>query len=165
MLAAGAGSRLRPLTRFRPKPLCPVGDVTLLDGNLARVAAVVGTGADRLAPEVRERVRHQSEGNALYAIELVRHLLAEGAIEVRAQRLERAPRWNDAFLPRRLSELVSTRLQRLTEEQRGLLDAAAVDGVTFDGEALAKVLGLNLLHVLRSLQHLTREPALVGGER
>lgn len=49
VLAAGAGSRLRPLTRFRPKPLCPVDGVALLDGNLARVAAVVGAGPERLA--------------------------------------------------------------------------------------------------------------------
>ncbi len=40
MLAAGTGERLRPLTWLRPKVLCPVGNVPLLDHNLARVAAV-----------------------------------------------------------------------------------------------------------------------------
>jgi len=31
LLAAGAGTRLRPLTRLRPKALCPVGNVALVD--------------------------------------------------------------------------------------------------------------------------------------
>ncbi len=38
VLAAGAGTRLRPLTRIRPKALCPVGDRPLVDHGLARVA-------------------------------------------------------------------------------------------------------------------------------
>lgn len=38
VLAAGAGTRLRPLTRLRPKALCPVGNVPLLDLALARLA-------------------------------------------------------------------------------------------------------------------------------
>jgi len=41
VLAAGAGKRLRPLTDLRPKPLCPVGDRTLLDRALDRVATAV----------------------------------------------------------------------------------------------------------------------------
>lgn len=41
LLAAGEGSRLRPLTLLRPKPLCPVGNVPLLDLALRRVSAVV----------------------------------------------------------------------------------------------------------------------------
>lgn len=42
VLAAGAGTRLRPLTLLRPKPLCPVGDRALLDYALEAVAPVVG---------------------------------------------------------------------------------------------------------------------------
>lgn len=41
VLAAGAGLRLRPLTLLRPKPLCPVGDVPLVDLALGRVRSVV----------------------------------------------------------------------------------------------------------------------------
>lgn len=49
VLAAGAGTRLRPLTDLRPKALCPVGGVPLLDHALARLAPLTGTGADRVA--------------------------------------------------------------------------------------------------------------------
>ena len=41
VLAAGAGSRLRPLTRLRPKPLCPVGNRPLVDHALDRVGGLV----------------------------------------------------------------------------------------------------------------------------
>ena len=41
VLAAGRGDRLRPLTDEVPKPLLPVGEATLLDAALARVATVL----------------------------------------------------------------------------------------------------------------------------
>jgi len=45
VLAAGAGTRLRPLTRLRPKALCPVGDTPLVDHALARLSAVTSSVA------------------------------------------------------------------------------------------------------------------------
>lgn len=39
VLAAGAGTRLRPLTRLRPKALCPVAGVPLVDRALAHLEA------------------------------------------------------------------------------------------------------------------------------
>lgn len=64
VLAAGAGTRLRPLTRLRPKALCPVGDRPLVDHAL-----------DRLAPHVDELAVNVHHGRAL----MEDHLRAEEA--------------------------------------------------------------------------------------
>lgn len=73
VLAAGRGSRLRPLTDVLPKPLCPVGDRALLDWALERVAGIgevavnVHHGRSALLPYLAERGVHVSveEGEAL----------------------------------------------------------------------------------------------------
>ncbi|MET8233731.1 sugar phosphate nucleotidyltransferase [Micromonospora sp. NPDC005298] len=49
VLAAGEGTRLRPLTEHVPKALCPVGNVPLLDRALARLAGLDLTGPGRVA--------------------------------------------------------------------------------------------------------------------
>ena len=60
VLAAGAGTRLRPLTLLEPKALCPVGGVPLVDLALARARSVTPTvavnahhGRDRLRAHLR----------------------------------------------------------------------------------------------------------------
>jgi len=45
VLAAGAGTRLRPLTDLRPKALCPVGGRPLLEHALARLAQALPDAA------------------------------------------------------------------------------------------------------------------------
>lgn len=45
MLAAGLGTRLRPLTVQHPKALCPVGNVALVDLAMERLAPVAGAVA------------------------------------------------------------------------------------------------------------------------
>lgn len=49
VLAAGLGTRLRPLTELRPKALCPVANRPLLDWALARLEPYVGPGPGGLA--------------------------------------------------------------------------------------------------------------------
>lgn len=53
VLAAGAGTRLRPLTTIRPKPLCPVGDALLVDHAIRRLA--------RYTPDIAVNVHHGRE--------------------------------------------------------------------------------------------------------
>src|SRR2546423_2810902 len=50
VLAAGAGARLRPLTWLRPKALCPVDNVPLVDLALQRL--------ERVTPSIAVNVHH-----------------------------------------------------------------------------------------------------------
>lgn len=49
VLAAGEGTRLRPLTAIRPKALCPVGNIPMLDRALDLLAEVGIAGIDQVA--------------------------------------------------------------------------------------------------------------------
>ncbi|MFI7605050.1 sugar phosphate nucleotidyltransferase [Micromonospora sp. NPDC049366] len=49
VLAAGEGTRLRPLTERLPKALCPVGNIPLLDRALDRLAGLGLVGPERVA--------------------------------------------------------------------------------------------------------------------
>ncbi|MBW3578510.1 MAG: NTP transferase domain-containing protein [Actinobacteria bacterium] len=67
VLAAGAGTRLRPLTHVRPKALCPVNNVPLVDRALGRLQPVVERvavnvchGRDQLQPHLSARGVHVS---------------------------------------------------------------------------------------------------------
>jgi N-acetyl-alpha-D-muramate 1-phosphate uridylyltransferase len=63
VLAAGAGSRLHPLSAVRPKPLCPVGNVALVDLAIDHLARVTGAvDAERIAVNVHHH-REAMEGH------------------------------------------------------------------------------------------------------
>lgn len=83
VLAAGAGTRLRPLTALRPKALCPVGSDLLVDLAIARVAAVAGTGADAVAVNVhhgREALEAHLDGRVHVSVEEPHALGTAGAV-------------------------------------------------------------------------------------
>lgn len=132
----------------------------LTDDAISRVLHGALPGC-RLAADVLARLVTLSEGNPLVAQEALRHLLdTQGAVRD-GDRVVRGPAWERADLPHRLRDLLALRVGGLDDEQRTLLDAAAVDGTAFHGEALARVLGLPLLQVLRGLQRLHRTRGLV----
>lgn len=60
VLAAGAGVRLRPLTDLRPKALCPVGNVPLVEYALARAWAVTDDVAVNVHHHRAAMVEHLS---------------------------------------------------------------------------------------------------------
>ena len=79
VLAAGAGTRLRPLTDERPKAMCPVGNVPLVDHALARVAALTSSVAVNAHASQPSLVSHV-EGRAHVSVESGDRLGTAGAL-------------------------------------------------------------------------------------
>jgi hypothetical protein len=83
VLAAGAGTRLLPLTRLRPKPLCPVGGVPLLDQALDRLRPAAGDGPQHLAVNAHhlaDQLRAHVAGRATVGVEQPQALGTAGAL-------------------------------------------------------------------------------------
>jgi N-acetyl-alpha-D-muramate 1-phosphate uridylyltransferase len=79
VLAAGEGNRLRPLTRIRPKPLCPVDNVPLLDLALERVHTVTSDVAVNVHHD-REAIEAHLAGRAHVSVEEREALGTAGAL-------------------------------------------------------------------------------------
>jgi MurNAc alpha-1-phosphate uridylyltransferase len=106
VLAAGAGTRLRPLTRLRPKALCPVDNVPLVDLALSRL----GRAATRLAVNAHhhwEQIEEHLGGRVHVSVEHRQALGTAGALGQAREWLAgsdvvvvNADAWNDADLTR-----------------------------------------------------------------
>lgn len=79
MLAAGAGTRLAPLTRLRPKALCPVANRPLVDWALERLATVTGAVAVNACHQ-REQVEAHLAGRVHLSVEQPRPFGTAGAL-------------------------------------------------------------------------------------
>ena len=79
VLAAGEGIRLRPLTRVRPKPLCPVDNVPLLDLALERVRTVTSDVAVNVHHD-REAIETHLDGRVHVSVEEHEALGTAGAL-------------------------------------------------------------------------------------
>ena len=83
VLAAGRGERLRPLTDETPKPLLDIGDTTLLDAALARVAQVLPIGPETVAVNAHwlaDKIVAHVGGRAHVSVEEPEALGTAGAI-------------------------------------------------------------------------------------
>lgn len=79
ILAAGKGTRLRPLTWIRPKALCPVGGVPLVDHALSMVARHTSAVAVNVHHK-REQMEAHLHGRAHLSIEEPVPLGTAGAV-------------------------------------------------------------------------------------
>ena len=79
VLAAGEGTRLRPLTLVRAKPMCPVGDRPLVDHAIDRVRAVAGDVAVNVHHH-RSQLEAHLDGRVHVSVEETRVLGTAGAL-------------------------------------------------------------------------------------
>lgn len=79
VLAAGEGTRLRPLTFERPKAMCPVGNVPLVDRAIRRVAPRSGSVAVNVHESASMLLAHL-EGRVHVSVERGERLGTAGAL-------------------------------------------------------------------------------------
>jgi DNA-binding SARP family transcriptional activator/pimeloyl-ACP methyl ester carboxylesterase len=149
-----------PLPRRTLEDLAQAGQLVWLGlGPLSRrdtaalVAMLTPAGAAPRAGQLGERVWSASEGNPLVAVEMMREVQEGGMAE-------------GLTLPRRARDVISRRIERLSDRSRSLLTVAAVIGREFDFDLLRHACELDDDATARGVEELVRRRLLTTvGER
>jgi len=94
-----------------------------------------------LDDEALGTIVRRAEGMPLYAVEMVRALLADGRIERRGDAFAPTGELTDLPLPASLRSLIASRLDALDTDHRAMLQHGSVLGQAFRLDALASVTG------------------------
>ncbi|HSR29228.1 MAG TPA: AAA family ATPase, partial [Anaerolineae bacterium] len=184
-------SRILILGAFRPNdvalgrgdgrhPLEPVvheltryhGDVTVDLDAIPETAcrqfvdAVLDAEPNELGQAFREALFHQTGGNALFTVELIRALQERGALVREGDWYWReGPALDWDALPARVEGVFAERISRLGEELTQLLTVGSVEGEQFTAEVVARVQAINDRQAIRELSdNLQRRHRLVSAQ-
>ncbi len=140
-------------------------DLDAADAGSGRafVSAMVDTEPNHLDEAFREAFFHQTNGHALFTVELLREMRARhDLVQDAAGQWRPSPNLDWSTLPARVEAVIARRLDRLEPALRDVLTVASVEGELFTAEVAAKVLGVDEGLLLRSLSgQLARRHRLV----
>ena len=98
-----------------------------------------------IAPELKRSIVERSEGNPLYVEEIVRKLIDDGVLRAtEASKWEVARPVADVELPRSIQGLIAARLDGLPDDEKAVLQDAAVVGRVFWVGAVAELTGKSI---------------------
>lgn len=124
-------------------------------------------GQDVLPPELAEFVHRHSEGNPLFAIAVLEHLIAQGILVREEQNgqsgwRQRAPFADvEAAVPGELAQMIELEIERLSEKDRRLLEAGSLMSVAFPAWAVAAALGEDAAQIEEECDELARRLHMV----
>jgi class 3 adenylate cyclase len=172
------GTRTLLLANFRPdysapwlaSPHCRVVPLAPLGAQATGELLADLLGDDLSLREIAERVGERTGGNPFFVEEVVRSLAETGVLEGRrgAYRLSRDP--GELRVPPTVQAILAARIDRLPEEEKGVLQIAAVIGKEFSLPVLACVCGRHgieleaRLHRLAAAELVDEHDAFPGGQ-
>jgi len=117
-------------------------------------------GRDQLPAGLADFVYRRSEGNPLFVIAVLEHLLAEGMLVRPAdggpwRQLQPWPEV-EAVVPHQLARMIELEVERLTQDEQHLLEAASLMQVAFPAWAVAAALELDPVEVEEACDGLAR---------
>ena len=162
LAAAVRGTRTLLVANFRPEyrpawkggshyhqlPLSPLGRAAsreLLHDLL---------GSDDSLGDLSNLVRERTAGNPFFIEEVVQALAASGSLAGQRGAYRLAAPLETVAIPATVQSLLTARVDRLDEEAKHVLQAAAVIGKQFDEPLLKAVAGLDDLHLATALSGL-----------
>jgi len=103
----------------------------------------------------------RTDGNPHVMLEILSHLKASGALVPEGEGFQLVRPLDTESMPASLQDLVNLRLGKLDEDQREVLEAAAILGYLFDAPLLASVLEVKKIKLLQRLAVLERKFHLI----
>ncbi len=113
-----------------------------------------------LSPAVASSINEYANGIPLYAVELVRMLIADGALTMGASSCVSTTDLSAIRVPDTVRAVIGARLDRLPTGTRSLLQDAAVLGTAFTSDGLAAMLGMSVVRVEEQLEPLVHREVL-----
>ena len=107
---------------------------------------------------------HESAGNPLFVMEILKTLKIEGVIRREAGAYRLSGDLESVGMPSRIQDIVARRVGRLTREEREALEIGAVEGEAFHSGTIGRCLGADRVTVLRTLQALEREYHIIHAQ-
>ena len=111
--------------------------------------------------EFVDRLYEETEGNPLFALEALRLLVEEGAIQQRNGKWALNLPISKIRIPDKVRDVILRRLSRVSEEERRILDLASVVGEEFESATVQELLGIDRLRLLRSLSSIEKMHSLI----
>lgn len=145
----GWGSGRRNFASVHLGPLTDIEMTDLLTGMV-----------ESITPGVVTSINRQANGIPLYAVELVRMLLADGVLEVGGACCVSTQDLSQVRVPDTIRAVIEARLDRFPADTRSLLQDAAVFGTAFTSEGLATMVGRPLSQVEDLLEPLVHQEVL-----
>ncbi len=171
-VALGRGEGRHPLETIVHELARYQGDVTVdldtIPETVSRefVDAVLDSELNELGQSFRQALFHQTGGNALFTVELVRALRERGDLVRDGDGFWRegpSLDWNS--LPARVEGVIAERIDRLSDELKQLLTVAAIEGEQFIAEVVARVQAMVEREAIRRLSDdLQRRHRLVSAQ-
>lgn len=103
----------------------------------------------------------ETEGNPFFIMEMLKFFKAEEIIQKTAEGYHLSDKYQHMTIPHKIHDIVMKRIDRLTEEEREILEIGAVEGEAFHSGAIAHCLEMNRIRLLRKLQSLEREHHII----
>jgi adenylate cyclase len=131
----------------------------------AFVEAFLDTEPNRLDTTFRQALFQQTGGHPLFTVELLRDMQNRGdLIQDEKGQWFAGQELDWTTFPARIEAVISSRVERLDEASRAILEVASVEGEHFAAEVVAQALGIDeglllhsLTHQLGNLHRLVRE--------